>query len=96
MLQVRLANAIDQDIATTQYGFRKGRSTSNPVACVRRLLDRAEATKNPLCLTFLDWEKAFDRIKQDKLFEALERMGIPDKYLKSITVCITILNSPSK
>ena len=32
----------------------------------------------------LDWEKAFDKVKHDKLFEALERMSIPDKTLKAI------------
>ncbi len=81
MLQKRLAAAIDDDIAQTQFGFRKAKSTSIPVACIRRLLDRAEATNDPLCLTFLDWEKAFDRIKQDKLIEALRRMIIPESTL---------------
>lgn len=37
-----------------------------------------------MCLTFLDWEKAFDRIKQDKLLEALERMNIPIIFLNAI------------
>jgi retron-type reverse transcriptase len=84
LIQKRLAEAIDDDIQNTQYGFRKARSTSHPLACVRRLLERAEASKNPMCFTFLDWEKAFDRIKQDKLLEALERMGLPRKYLAAI------------
>lgn len=91
IIQKRLADAIDNDIAATQFGFRKSRSTSNAIACIRRLLDRAEASKNPLALTFLDWEKAFDRIKQDKLHEALERMNIPQKYLKAIA---SLYNKP--
>lgn len=37
-----------------------------------------------MCFTFLDWEKAFDRIKQDKLLEALERMGLPNKFMDAI------------
>ena len=55
-----------------------------PLACIRRILERAEATKDPVFLVFLDWEKAFDRVRQDKLFEALERMGIPAKYISAI------------
>ena len=47
-------------------------------------MDKAEATKNPLCLTFIDWAKAFDRIKQNKLIEALGRMSIPEKIIKAI------------
>ena len=57
MLQKRLAAAIDENISKTQLGFRKAKSTAIPIACIRRLLDEAEATRNPLCITFLDWEK---------------------------------------
>lgn len=84
LIQTRLMVALDHDVADTQYGFRKGRSTSNAIACIRRLFDRAEATKDPLCVTFLDWEKAFDRVKPEKLLEALERMSIPPTFMKAI------------
>ncbi len=84
LIQKRLAEAIDEDIDKCQYGFRKGRSTATAVACIRRIIDRAEASKTPLSVTFLDWEKAFDRIEQDKLIEALERMDIPEQFLKAI------------
>ena len=77
MIQMRLSETTDPDISRLQFDFRKGKSTSTPIACIRRLVDRAEASKNPFCSTFLDWEKAFDRIKQDKLIEALERMRSP-------------------
>ena len=84
LLQVRISKAIDKDIYKTQYGFRKSRSTTIPLACVRRILERAEATQDPIYLVFLDWEKAFDRVKQDKLLESLERMGFPVKYIAAI------------
>jgi len=92
LLQVRIAAAIDSDLQKTQYGFRKNRSTSVPVACVKRVLERAEATHNPLFLVFLDWEKAFDRIKQDKLMEALSRMGFPPCYINAIQ---SLYNNPT-
>ena len=84
MLQSRIATAADEDILETQFGFRKSRSTSTPLACIRRILERAEATTDPIFVVFLDWEKAFDRVKQSKLLEALERMGLPSKYLKAV------------
>ena len=31
-------------------------------------------------MVLLDWEKAFDKVKHDKLFEALYRMNVPDKF----------------
>ena len=42
-------------------------------------------------LVFLDWEKAFDRVKQDKLFEALERMNIPSHF---VNVIRSLYNNP--
>ena len=75
----------------TQFGFRKALSTSTPLACVRRVLERCEASKNPLFLVFLDWEKTFDRVKQDKLFEALSRMGVPSQYIEAIK---SLYNNP--
>ena len=30
----------------------------------------------PFYMAFLDWEKVFDRIKHDKLFEAMENIGV--------------------
>ena len=91
MIQIRLADGIDGHLQQTQYGFRKARSTSTPLACVRRLLEKAEASQDPMFLVFLDWEKAFDRVKQDKLFEALERMNIPSHF---VNVIRSLYNNP--
>ena len=85
VIQKRLADALDHDLQQTQYGFRKARSTSIPLAIIRRLLEIAEAGQDPCYLVFLDWEKAFDRIKHDKLLEALSRMDIPEVFLKAIS-----------
>ena len=32
--------------------------------------------------SILDWEKAFDKVDQEKLLEAMKRLGLPDKMLK--------------
>lgn len=91
MLQVRISSAIDHDLQNTQFGFRKARSTSTPLACVYRLMERVEASKDPLFLVFLDWEKAFDRVRQDKLLEALSRMGMPSAYIMAVQ---SLYNNP--
>ncbi len=54
LLQIRIAKAIDDDIFETQFGFRKAKSTSNPIGCIKRILERAEGTKHPIFLVFLD------------------------------------------
>jgi len=91
LVQARLAQTIDRALQETQYGFRKSRSTVIPLACVRRLCERAEASQDEMFMVFLDWEKAFDRIHQDKLFQALVEMGLPLKFLDAIA---SLYNSP--
>jgi len=84
LIQTRLAQTIDRALQKTQYGFRKSRSTVIPLACVKRICERAEASQDPMFMVFLDWEKAFDRVIHDKLFQALAEMGLPLKYLDAI------------
>ena len=84
ILQKRIADATDQFVSDTQFGFRRGKSTSEPLFCVRRLQDLAEAGHQNIILIFLDWEKAFDRISHHRLLEALERMKIDAKMINNI------------
>ena len=64
--QTRLSNAIDRQLHDTQFGFRKGRSTSEALFCVRRLQDLGEAGLENIIPIFLDWEKAFDKVSHTK------------------------------
>jgi hypothetical protein len=43
---------------------------------VRRLQDVVEKCNGRRILVLLDWEKAFDKIDQEKMFEALDRLNI--------------------
>ena len=60
----------------------------------RRLQDIIERSQGePLTLIFLDWEKAFDKVDQEELLNAIKRMNVPDKinrvlktWLKSVTL----------
>ena len=76
--------AIDKHLWSTQYGFRAARSTSQPIQIIRRIMDFHEAAGQHLLVNLLDWEKAFDKVDQDKLLEALERLSISEKLLAAI------------
>ena len=78
LIQTRLANSMDDRISDTQYGFRKKRSTNQPLFVARRLQEMAEAAKEKLLIVFLDWEKAFDKIDQEMLIKAMHRLNIPE------------------
>ena len=85
----RLSLAIDGHLWNTQYGFRTARSTLQPIHIIRRIMDFHEAAGSKLLVTLRDWEKAFDRVDQKKLLEALTRLSIHDKLLTAINSLYT-------
>ena len=52
---------------------------------IRRLIDLGERTQKDkgknVSLVFLDWEKAFDKVDQDSIFETMERFGVEPKLI---------------
>ena len=47
-------------------------------------------------LLLLDWEKAFDRVDQEGVFEAMERMNIDPEFIRLTKQLYKNLNSSSK
>ena len=73
IVQQRLEKAIDDRLRPSQYGFRTGRATSQPVHILRRLLEKAERTGTSLYVLLLDWKQAFDRVSVEALEVAMQR-----------------------
>lgn len=59
-----------------QFGFRPSRSTSHAIHIARRLQDISEQQGSNMILTFLDWEKAFDKVQHDRL-DCFEQIRSP-------------------
>ena len=69
-----------EHIRELQFGFRKGRSTAEAIFLVRRLQDLVDAKKHQvLYLLFIDWSKAFDKIRPDALRTAFEKLKVLKK-----------------
>jgi len=84
ILQQRIAEGIDEALQETQYGFRAGKSTSDAIHIIRRIMDMAERAGENINLLLIDWEKAFDKISHDGLINAPARMEVPQKYINII------------
>ena len=64
-----------------QAGFRSGYSTIDHLQTVSQLQEKANEYNIPLCLTFVDYKKAFDSMKFTLLFAALENQGVDPTYI---------------
>ena len=89
MVARRLETGLDARLRKTQYGFRNGRSTAEPMFILRRLQDLVHAKRRQvLHLIFLDWSKAFDKIATERLPEVLRRFGTPNKVISVIEALV--------
>ena len=75
---------MDKYVRSTQLGFRKNRSTHQPLFAIRRWMDYIEASQDKCVRTLLDWKKAFDKVHQQRMITALRRVGIPEKICNII------------
>ena len=82
----RIMLIVDQILRRNQAGFRKGRSCTQQIHIIRRLIEGALARKLPLFITFIDFKKAFDSINRTIMFAILRHYGIPDKIVSAIKV----------
>ena len=68
----------------TQNGFRKGQSCADPTFCLKLLIEKRREFNLETHSLFIDYEKAFDNIKRQILFNILKSRHIPDTLLKAI------------
>ena len=67
-----------QDLHPTedQFGFRRGKETRNANGMLRIISEWTLEIDVELCVCFIDWQKAFDKVNWIKLMQILRRTGI--------------------
>ncbi|XP_036365363.1 uncharacterized protein LOC115219685 [Octopus sinensis] len=58
-----------------QAGFRKNYSTMDHIVTLTQLLERANEYKLPLCVAFVNYEKAFDSVETNALLNSLQSVN---------------------
>ena len=84
MLKGRLEGCIEDRIRNFQFGFRRNRSTSQPIHVIRRIIELFERSTDALHLLFLDWRKAFDSVFRSAIASSLLRLGVPEPLLNAV------------
>ena len=78
ILQARLPQYVNCEIPDVQAGFRKGRGTREQIANIRWIIKKAREFQKNIYFYFIDYDKAFDCVHHNKLWQILKEMGIPD------------------
>ncbi|KAL4123073.1 hypothetical protein QTP88_015305 [Uroleucon formosanum] len=83
----RINPYVNEIVGEYQSGFRKGKSTLDHIFTLRQIMAKFYEFDKELHLIFIDYKQAYDSINRDKLWEALEVLGIPKKYVSLIKGC---------
>ena len=78
ILQARLQQYVNRELADVQAGFRKCRETRDQIANIHWIIKKAREFQKNIYFCFIDYAKAFDCVDHNKLWKILEEMGIPD------------------
>ena len=79
ILHVRLEQCMNCELPDIEAGFRKGRGTSNQIANIRWIIEKAKEFQKNIYLCFIDSAKAIDCVDHKKTnWKVLKKMGIPD------------------
>ena len=73
---------IRQEISQEQNAYMEGKGTRNAIFVLRMLAERSLEVQKDLYLCFIDYSKAFDKVRHEELFRMLEALDIDGKDLQ--------------
>ena len=77
ILQARLQQYMNHELADVQVGFIKGRGTRGQIANICWIIEKAREFQRNIYF-FIGYTKAFDCLDHKKLWKILKEVGIPD------------------
>ena len=69
---------MNSELPDVQADFRKGRGTTDQIANICWIIEKAREFQKNIYYCFIDYAKGFDWVHHNKLWKILKEMGIPD------------------
>ena len=70
------------EISEVQYGFMTDRGTRNAISVLRRLVERIIEKQKYVYVCFIDYSKAYDKVKHEPLIELPQSLDIDPQDVK--------------
>ena len=80
----RMKDTLDKVLREEQAGFRKERSCTDQIATLRIIVEQSIEWQSSLYVCFIDFEKAFDSIDRESIWNILLHYGVPEKFVNII------------
>lgn len=80
----RISPAIEAHLRREQAGFRPNRSCVDHINTIRMIIEQSVEWNNPVYLLFVDFERAFDMVRREAIWNALTNIGIPESIIDLI------------
>ncbi len=85
ILLMRIRSVLDSKLRINQNGFRPGRSTTQQILAMKRIIEICKTKKDKnLVAVFIDFSKAFDSVKWNYIKSILISYNIPIKLVNAI------------
>ena len=84
ILQKEMEKVLDENQQREQDSFRKGFPTVDHLQTINQLMEKCNEINRPLCIRYIDYEKAFDSTEHEAIFKALITIGINETYITII------------
>jgi hypothetical protein len=68
--------------------FRRNRSTTDQIFCVRQILEKKWEFNETVHQLFVDFKKAYDSVRREVLYNTLIEFGVPKKLVRLIKMCL--------
>ncbi|GFO06913.1 endonuclease-reverse transcriptase [Plakobranchus ocellatus] len=84
VLMHRMRKSIRPEIPQKQFGFMPDKGTRNTIFIMSMLMERCIELQKDIHLFFIDYSKAFDKVRHVELFRMIEKLDIDGKDLRVI------------